>query len=117
MIFMRGLKAVDLEAIMDFIYYGETNIYHEGLDRFLTLAQELQLKGLAKSEDTSLDSPEEALTEQEHPKSHQSFILKQENHLQLKDKAVMHDKHNSTVAVDFYLFIISKTMQAGIAAH
>ena len=52
MIYMRGLKAKDLEAILDFIYHGEANIYQEDLDGFLALAEELQLKGLAH-DDTS----------------------------------------------------------------
>ena len=34
---------------MDFVYHGETNIYQEDLDGFLALAEELQLKGLARS--------------------------------------------------------------------
>ena len=49
-IYMRGLKAKDLEAIMDFIYQGEANIYQDDLDSFLALAEELQLKGLTTSE-------------------------------------------------------------------
>ena len=48
-IYMRGLKAKDLVAIVDFIYHGEANIYQEDLDGFLALAEELQLKGLAGS--------------------------------------------------------------------
>ena len=51
MIYMRGLKAKDLEAIIDFIYQGEANIYQEDLETFLALAEELQLKGLAPSGD------------------------------------------------------------------
>ena len=46
LIYMRGLKTKDLEAIVDFIYQGEANIYQEDLDDFLALAEELQLKGL-----------------------------------------------------------------------
>ena len=48
---MRGLKAKDLVALMDFIYHGETNIYQEDLDGFIGLAEELQLKGLINSSD------------------------------------------------------------------
>ena len=55
MIYMRGLKAKDLVAIVDFIYHGETNIHQDDLDGFLALAAELQLKGLAGSEYDSLD--------------------------------------------------------------
>ena len=58
MIYMRGIMAKDLVAIMDFIYYGEVNIYQEDLDRFLALAEELQLKGLSGSQKEVLDSEE-----------------------------------------------------------
>ena len=47
-IYMRGLKAKDLMAIFDFIYQGEATIYQKDLERFLFLAQELQLKGLSE---------------------------------------------------------------------
>ena len=46
-IYMRGLKARDLMAIVDFIYYGEANIHQEDLENFLALGEELQLKGLS----------------------------------------------------------------------
>ena len=49
MIYMRGLKARDLVAIVDFIYHGEANVDQDDLDGFLALADELQLKGLACS--------------------------------------------------------------------
>ena len=46
LIYMRGMKSEDLSPIMDFMYYGEANIYQENLDTFLTIAEELHLKGL-----------------------------------------------------------------------
>jgi hypothetical protein len=55
MIYMRGLKAKDLAAVVDFIYLGEANVYQEDLDAFLALAEELQLKGLAESQDDTSD--------------------------------------------------------------
>ena len=39
LIYMRGLKSDDLEAIVDFLYYGEANIYQENLDNFLGIAK------------------------------------------------------------------------------
>merc|ERR1719369_1111817 len=44
---MKGMKAKDLVNIIDFIYYGEVNIYQEDLKGFLTSAEEIQIKGLA----------------------------------------------------------------------
>ena len=46
LIYMRGVKSEDLLAIVDFLYYGEANVYQENLDSFLAIAEELQLKGL-----------------------------------------------------------------------
>ena len=66
-IYMRGLKAKDLVAIVDFIYQGEANIYQEDLDAFLALAEELQLKGLAPSEEETLEGKNEPMTKIQKP--------------------------------------------------
>ena len=46
LIYQRGIKSKDLVAIVDFIYLGEANIFQEQLHIFLSLAEELELKGL-----------------------------------------------------------------------
>ena len=46
LIYMRGMKSEDLIAIVDFLYYGEANVFQENLDSFLSIAEELKLKGL-----------------------------------------------------------------------
>ena len=51
LIYMRGIKSLDLFAIMDFLYFGEANVYQENLDSFLAIAEELQLKGLMGKND------------------------------------------------------------------
>ena len=47
MIYMRGIPAKDLEALVDFIYLGEAHILQANLESFLAIAKELQLKGLS----------------------------------------------------------------------
>ena len=49
LIYMRGVKADELMAIIDFLYFGEANVNQESLDAFLALAEELKLKGLTGS--------------------------------------------------------------------
>ena len=39
------MKYVELVSIVDFLYYGEANVFQEDLDLFLSIAEELQLKG------------------------------------------------------------------------
>ena len=43
---MRGVKYEDILSIVDFLYYGEANIYQENLENFLKIAEEIQLNGL-----------------------------------------------------------------------
>ena len=42
---MRGMKSEDLNAMLDFLYYGEANVYQERLESFFAVAEEFQLKG------------------------------------------------------------------------
>ena len=46
LVYMRGMEFNDLKAIVDFLYYGEANIFQENIDSFLKIATELKLKGL-----------------------------------------------------------------------
>ena len=43
------MSAEALVAMVDFLYYGEANVNQENLDTFLSLAEELRLKGLIGS--------------------------------------------------------------------
>ena len=48
-VYMRGLRSENIVALLDFLYYGEANVFQENLDSFLALAEELKLKGLTGS--------------------------------------------------------------------
>ena len=63
MIYMRGLKAKDLTAIVDFIYHGEANVFQDDLDGFLSLAEELELKGLTGSSKEEMSQKESVVKE------------------------------------------------------
>merc|ERR1719186_325747 len=45
-IYLKGIKKVELEYVIDFLYNGEAYIAQDELNRFLETAQELQVKGL-----------------------------------------------------------------------
>ena len=77
---MRGLKAKDLEAIVDFIYHGEANIYQEDLDGFLALAEELQLKGSAGAQDDSSEAVQEQIETTKQLKSQQKPNLRKDEY-------------------------------------
>ena len=50
LIYMRGMKSEDIVAVVDFLYNGEASIYQDGIENFLTVPKELQLKGLQGKE-------------------------------------------------------------------
>ena len=46
LIYLKGFQSRDFASILDFLYFGEANVYQEDLDSFLAIAEEIQLKGL-----------------------------------------------------------------------
>ena len=63
LIYMRGLKSENLLAIVDFIYFGEANVFQKNLDSFLALADELHLRGLTDTDSESPNTDNEPKTE------------------------------------------------------
>ena len=59
--YLRGFRSNDFASILDFLYYGEANVYQEDLDSFLTIAEEIELKGITGQ------TFSEVLEEQEKP--------------------------------------------------
>ena len=53
MIYMRGLKSEDLVAVVDYMYKGEADVCQENLQSFLSIAQDLQLKGLKQDQNVN----------------------------------------------------------------
>merc|ERR1712129_573489 len=75
LIYMRCLKSEDIVAMVDFLYFGEANVYQENLESFLALAEELQLKGLIGS-----NAEKEVAEENTKPmikKKHPTHVQKQ----------------------------------------
>merc|ERR1712129_247037 len=49
LLYIQGSKKKDMLAIMDFIYSGKTSVLVDDLDRFMNLANNLEVKGLSNS--------------------------------------------------------------------
>ena len=46
LIYLKGFQSKYFSSILDFVYFGEANVYQEDLDPFLDIAEEIKLKGL-----------------------------------------------------------------------
>ena len=62
LIYLRWFLSKDFASILDFLYFGEANVYQEDLDSFLAIADEIELKGLTGPTSTNV------LEEQENSK-------------------------------------------------
>ena len=48
LLYMRGIKFRDIQSILQFMYHGETNVAQEDLNSFLSISEELKVKGLTQ---------------------------------------------------------------------
>ena len=110
-LYMRGLKADDLVAVLDFIYYGETSVYKEDLDSFLALAEEFQLKGLTERDEVKEEDREILLEKgdlfQNHLNVESSNVKDNSNHkdsmtvaLSANNVKTLDDEINSMIALN-----------------
>ena len=58
LICLEGISARELQDILDYMYNGEANIYQEGLENFLLIAQRFKIMGLLQNEEFKPESDE-----------------------------------------------------------
>ena len=49
LLYLKGVKYTDLQAVLDFMYHGEVNVAQEELNSFLAVAEDLKVKGLTQN--------------------------------------------------------------------
>jgi len=64
LLYLKGVKYVDLEAVLNFMYHGQVNVAQDELNSFLQVAEDLKVKGLSQvntknKTDTSSELPSE----------------------------------------------------------
>jgi len=65
LLFLKGVKYVDLVSVLNFMYHGEVNVAQEELNSFLAVAEDLKVKGLTQN---SADSRPLPRSEQPKPR-------------------------------------------------
>lgn len=46
LLYLKGIHLKELQALLDFIYYGEVYVEEESLNDFLKVAEDLAIKGM-----------------------------------------------------------------------
>ena len=49
LLYLKGVKYIDLVSVLNFMYHGEVNVAQEELNSFLAIAEELKVKGLTQN--------------------------------------------------------------------
>ena len=76
LIYLKGFRSEDLIAILDFLYFGEANVYQENFDSFLANAEELKLKGLTGQTTSDLvEEPEKCMNPKPIYKTKEPFKI------------------------------------------
>merc|ERR1712112_763291 len=71
LLYLKGVKYTDLQAVLNFMYHGEVNVAQEELNSFLAVAEDLRVKGLTQNNQNSAASQSNSRKENSYsvPKS------------------------------------------------
>jgi len=50
LLYLKGVRYPDLQAVLNFMYHGEVNVAQEELNSFLAVAEDLRVKGLTQNQ-------------------------------------------------------------------
>jgi len=57
LLYLSGVKLADLQCVLSFMYHGEVSVAQEDLNTFLTVAEDLKVKGLTQGNSASVSKP------------------------------------------------------------
>ena len=111
-IFLRGINHLELESILQFVYLGETKIYQNRMEAFMTVAKDLQIKEIHNIEFNQDSNVEYETSEMENdendPTVEEGDSISLEN--KLKDGLIQHTIPNSSIKEEKVL-VSSETIE------
>jgi len=57
LLYLKGVDFTDMQAVLNFMYHGEVNVAQDELNSFLAVAEDLKVKGLTQSNNSSDGNP------------------------------------------------------------
>ena len=108
LVYMKGIKFEDLQAMVDFLYRGEANVFQENLESFLAIAEELKLKGLSGLQDDSeriTEPNQKGMTTKPTFKRERPILSQEQIHVPSKDGKVETGNWNQERTISVQNFI------------
>ena len=105
LLYLKGVKYEEMLSVLDFIYHGEVNVAQEDLASFLSVAKELEVKGLTQTvqeENKEVQTPVmKARTEEHEPSKSGSKCIQVTDQAQfVNPDNVKHIKTEEPVVMD-----------------
>ena len=73
LLYLKGVKYIDIQAVLNFMYHGEVNVAQEELNTFLAVAEDLRVKGLTQNQGepktNTLYAPDQPLMKNSVPRT------------------------------------------------
>jgi len=76
LLYLKGVKYVDLVSVLNFMYHGEVNVAQEELNSFLAVAEDLKVKGLTQNGSDSTPVPRKEPPKPRPPPEKESQAIK-----------------------------------------
>merc|ERR1712212_788142 len=65
LLYLRGIKQTELQAILKFMYFGETQIFESRINDFVSVAKDLEVKEISDKQDEEAEEEDQSNTFQE----------------------------------------------------
>jgi hypothetical protein len=72
LLYLSGVKLVDLQSVLNFMYHGEVSVAQEELNTFLAVAEDLKVKGLTQGKSASVSKPVSNFAHTNQPMKHKA---------------------------------------------
>merc|ERR1712051_684203 len=63
LVYLRGIKQTELQAILKFMYFGETQIFENRINEFISVAKDIEIKEIIGEQDETEDNEQENMEE------------------------------------------------------
>jgi len=75
LLYLKGVKYTDLQSVLNFMYHGEVNVAQEELNSFLSVAEDLRVKGLTQNQGNATSTRHK---EQSPPRSSKPRVIERD---------------------------------------
>jgi len=93
LLYLRGTRKKNMEALLRFIYSGTTEVFQQGLSEFMELASGLDVKGLGNKIDLPVIEILETIKDDEvNEEFNSNLVLKREQRIEVEENLLLIDE-------------------------